>query len=214
MTTQRHENRDRVIKEFPAIGSLRVRLLETRSGQELDVREYVSAVDFEGFTRRGIRLNMAEAAELAHVLDRIYDQGGNPRPAPAPKAAPVTTPEEVKTMTAEELQAAFDAKPAPKAPEIVIRTHSAGPVVARVAITPDPIQAAKDAQAAREAARAKDLENQRAAAQAIARATHKAPKTSILPQALVELRERMRRGETVSLSELAEAMKGMKPKTL
>lgn len=42
----------------------------------------------------------------------------------------------------------------------------------------------------------------------------KGPRETCLPPALAELRARMRAGETVSLSELAEAMKGMKPKTL
>jgi hypothetical protein len=52
--------KDQVLKEFPALGKYRIRLLvdPAKPGAEptLDIREYVSSQSFEGFTRRGIRI--------------------------------------------------------------------------------------------------------------------------------------------------------------
>jgi hypothetical protein len=238
---------ERIIKDFGSMGKLRLRLLETKTGPALDVREYVEAANFEGFTRRGIRLNMAEAAELAHVINRIYDQGGNPRPAPAPMAViatdyrpvslnearafiadAVTTPQEVKTMTADELQAAYDGPPTPAPVKSWPCFGCGGPVKTPTVRYCPACIAAEDARQARQVANlpAPPVDTRPAIVvrtgdgKEVNRvilptpATPKTPRTSVLPPALLELRERMRRGETVSLSELAEAMKGMKPKQL
>ena len=51
--------REEVLREFTPLGKYRVRILHNpRNPKEkaLDIREYVSADTFEGFTRRGIRL--------------------------------------------------------------------------------------------------------------------------------------------------------------
>jgi hypothetical protein len=73
------KNQDNTIKEFPAIGRYRVRILTNGNGQHvLDIREYISnSQTFEGFTRRGIRLTIpTETTTLASVLAQL-------EPAPA-----------------------------------------------------------------------------------------------------------------------------------
>jgi len=64
---------DEVLREFPPIGKYRVRhLRHTKTGAEtLDIREYVSAETFEGFTRRGIRMDRAQADLLRDLLRDI-----------------------------------------------------------------------------------------------------------------------------------------------
>ena len=62
---------DEVVHEYPAIGKYRVRVLRKKSGTSIDVREYVAAEKFEGFTRRGIRL--AEAEEVNQLRDALAD---------------------------------------------------------------------------------------------------------------------------------------------
>jgi hypothetical protein len=51
--------KDVVCHEFQPVGKYRIRLIKTDlSGPVLlDVREYVSGEDFQGFTRRGIRIS-------------------------------------------------------------------------------------------------------------------------------------------------------------
>ena len=73
--------KDQVLKEFPAVGKYRIRLLvdPARPGAEptLDIREYVSSQTFEGFTRRGIRLSArADLDVLRDVLLEILDRAG------------------------------------------------------------------------------------------------------------------------------------------
>jgi len=60
-----------VVREFPQIGKYRVRVL--RKGErppEIDVREYLSASSFEGFTRRGICLRSRTEVEQLHSILR------------------------------------------------------------------------------------------------------------------------------------------------
>ena len=59
--------KDDVIREFTPIGRYRVRLLKLKETSVLDIREYVSAESFEGFTRRGIRLT--DRAQLDLLQD-------------------------------------------------------------------------------------------------------------------------------------------------
>lgn len=63
--------RDLVIREFPAVGKYRVRLVKGKDGNLLDVREYVDTNGFEGFTRRGIRLSLSEVEALRESMEII-----------------------------------------------------------------------------------------------------------------------------------------------
>jgi len=139
---------DTVLREFPALGSLRVRFLQDSRGRRvLDVREYVEADAFEGFTRRGIRLDDADRAQLADVLAQLvtgvplsdlvaghaqHISATSPRPA-APQAEPQGTPVNVRAQ-AGMLFAAVNAskRPAPKAPTApqLLTRMSTGEVVA------------------------------------------------------------------------------------
>jgi len=66
-----------VVKEFPAVGGYRIRVVveEKRNGNgkpALDIRQYVQGKNFEGFTRRGIRLGArSEVARLGDILKEI-----------------------------------------------------------------------------------------------------------------------------------------------
>lgn len=55
---------DEVVKEFAPVGKYRVRVLNGKGARCLDVREYVSSDTWEGYTRRGIRLNEKAKVEL------------------------------------------------------------------------------------------------------------------------------------------------------
>jgi hypothetical protein len=55
---------EEVVREYAPVGKYRVRALKGKSGVALDIREYVSAETFEGFTRRGIRLSDRAQVEL------------------------------------------------------------------------------------------------------------------------------------------------------
>jgi hypothetical protein len=64
--------KDEVIREFPAIGKYRIRLLSGKEGSRvLDIREYVTGETFEGFTRRGVRLAEADVELLRKMVDEI-----------------------------------------------------------------------------------------------------------------------------------------------
>ena len=65
---------DNVVKEFDAIGKYRVRLLATDNGtQVLDIREYVKNEDFEGFTRRGVRMIVSQDTMLlGGILNQLH----------------------------------------------------------------------------------------------------------------------------------------------
>jgi len=64
-----------LVREFPAIGKYRVRVTRKADGpQNLDIREYVSAANFEGFTRRGVRfMNRAELEQLLGVVKEVLE---------------------------------------------------------------------------------------------------------------------------------------------
>jgi len=55
------------------VGKYHVRRLKKADGAEsLDIREHVQTLDFEGYTRRGIVLEIpAQVEELRKLLDRI-----------------------------------------------------------------------------------------------------------------------------------------------
>jgi hypothetical protein len=68
-----------VVREFPALGKYRVRLVKSSAGPRastvLDVREFAKSETFEGFTRRGIRIStLAEARALRDVLRAIEEE--------------------------------------------------------------------------------------------------------------------------------------------
>jgi hypothetical protein len=62
-----------VVREWPAIGSYRIRVLtNSKKAASVDIREYVSADTFEGFTRRGIALkSRADIARLRDILEEV-----------------------------------------------------------------------------------------------------------------------------------------------
>lgn len=79
--------REEVVREFPPLGKYRVRLVRNPrrpgEGPTLDIREYVSSENFEGFTRRGIRVSeRAQMDLLRDVLKEILEAGGFAKPAP------------------------------------------------------------------------------------------------------------------------------------
>lgn len=100
-------NADLVIRELAPIGGYRVRVVRSSSGPKLDIREYVQADTFEGFTKRGVRLTMDQAEELRAALEAILDYKADPK-------APVVE-KSVATMSPEELEAAFALPAAPVA---------------------------------------------------------------------------------------------------
>ncbi len=78
---------EEVVQEFPAVGKYRIRLLRNprkpRDGPALDIREYVKDVNFEGFTRRGIRLSeRAHLDVLRDVLKEVLERAGFAGPTP------------------------------------------------------------------------------------------------------------------------------------
>ena len=78
---------EEVLREFPPLGKYRMRLVRNprKPGEmpTLDIREYVSAETFEGFTRRGIRIgDRAQMDLLRDVLKEILEAGGFAKPAP------------------------------------------------------------------------------------------------------------------------------------
>ncbi len=76
-----------ILREFPPVGKYRIRLLQNPKRPEvepvLDIREYVSAETFEGFTRRGIRLaDRAQIDLLRDILKEVLERNGFAKPAP------------------------------------------------------------------------------------------------------------------------------------
>ena len=60
------------------MGKYRIRVLEhpTKNKIYLDIREYVSAETFEGFTRRGITIeSVTQANQLREILDLLVQEG-------------------------------------------------------------------------------------------------------------------------------------------
>lgn len=79
--------KEEVLREFPPLGKYRMRLVRNprKPGEmpTLDIREYVSAETFEGFTRRGIRIgDRAQMDLLRDVLKEILEANGFAKPAP------------------------------------------------------------------------------------------------------------------------------------
>ena len=79
--------KEEVVREFPPLGKYRMRLVRNprKPGEmpTLDIREYVSAETFEGFTRRGIRIgDRAQMDLLRDVLKEILEANGFAKPAP------------------------------------------------------------------------------------------------------------------------------------
>ena len=67
-------HKEEVLREFPALGKYKVRLLRNPRGPEkiLDIREHVETDQFSGYTRRGIRLsNRAQIDLLRDTLTEI-----------------------------------------------------------------------------------------------------------------------------------------------
>jgi hypothetical protein len=68
-----------VVREFGDVGKYRVRLVRASSKPEaasfLDVREYVRGANYEGFTRKGVRLGFAEARQLRGILEGLEQEG-------------------------------------------------------------------------------------------------------------------------------------------
>lgn len=64
-----------VVREFPDIGKYKVRLVQKSTRDErliLDIREYANGPNYQGFTRRGVRLMVQdELPKLREVLDAI-----------------------------------------------------------------------------------------------------------------------------------------------
>ena len=77
---------EEVVREFTPLGKYRVRLVRNprkpNDAPILDIREYVSAETFEGFTRRGIRIGeRAHLDLLRDTLLQVLEAGGLTTPA-------------------------------------------------------------------------------------------------------------------------------------
>lgn len=64
-----------VLRELGDIGKYRVRVVRAAQKTLMDVREYVKGANYEGFTRKGIRLGAAEAASLRGLLEQALAEG-------------------------------------------------------------------------------------------------------------------------------------------
>jgi hypothetical protein len=78
---------EEVLREFPAFGKYRIRLVHNprkpSADPVLDIREYVNSETFEGFTRRGIRIQeRAHMDLLRDVLQQVLEANGFAKPAP------------------------------------------------------------------------------------------------------------------------------------
>lgn len=78
---------EEVLREWPPLGKYRIRLLANSRNPAgdpvLDIREYVSADSFEGFTRRGIRIaDRGHLDVLRDVLKELLEQTGFVKPSP------------------------------------------------------------------------------------------------------------------------------------
>lgn len=85
--TSNKSREEEVVREFSPLGKYRVRLVRNprkpNDAPVLDIREYVSAETFEGFTRRGIRIgDRAQMDLLRDTLMQILEAGGFAKPAP------------------------------------------------------------------------------------------------------------------------------------
>lgn len=67
-----------VIREWPSVGKYRIRAIRSVDGKmcSIDIREYVSNDEFEGFTRRGLRLvKLSEVKALIKALSYVVESG-------------------------------------------------------------------------------------------------------------------------------------------
>ena len=83
----RNTPKEEVIREYPPLGKYRVRLLSNPRMPDapsvLDIREYVAAESFEGFTRRGIRLgDRAQIDLLRDILTEVLEAPSLKAPVP------------------------------------------------------------------------------------------------------------------------------------
>lgn len=64
---------DTVIQELQSTGKYRVRIVKPAPDGDVmvDIREYVCTSDFQGFTRRGVRLTIGQAIELGGTMDVV-----------------------------------------------------------------------------------------------------------------------------------------------
>lgn len=71
--------REQVLKEWSPLGKYRVRLLRDaiKPAEEsvLDIREYVSSAEYEGYTRRGVKISSREHFRaLREVLTDLLER--------------------------------------------------------------------------------------------------------------------------------------------
>lgn len=74
--------KEEVVREFPPIGKYRIRIMRNvkTKAEVLDIREYISGAEFEGFTRRGIRIGeVAQLDLLRDILREVIEQRGSKR---------------------------------------------------------------------------------------------------------------------------------------
>ncbi|MBI2932562.1 MAG: hypothetical protein HYY16_13005 [Planctomycetes bacterium] len=68
-----------VLREMGEVGRYRVRVVKASEKPEspelLDIREYVRGANYEGFTRKGVRLGIAEARALRTILEGFERDG-------------------------------------------------------------------------------------------------------------------------------------------
>jgi len=64
-------NKPAVVREFGEIGKYRIRLIEDGGKMILDIREYVKGMNYEGFTRRGVRFAVDQVKSLRQTLDAV-----------------------------------------------------------------------------------------------------------------------------------------------
>lgn len=57
------------------LGRYKVRVVQSNKGPRLDVREYLEKDNFTGFTRKGIRLDREQAAELGRRIVQALKAG-------------------------------------------------------------------------------------------------------------------------------------------
>jgi len=66
-----------VVREIAVIGRYRLRIIRTSdrpdAGACLDLREWISGSNYEGYTRKGVRLGAAEVRALRAALDEAVD---------------------------------------------------------------------------------------------------------------------------------------------
>ncbi len=66
----------RILKEFPPLretprGRLDVRVIETDHGRRLDVREFITSESFQGYTRKGVCVDLETFEALLEQAEEI-----------------------------------------------------------------------------------------------------------------------------------------------